>query len=202
MKKTLCSIDFTRIWERFLYQNTRNHNSYKFSHKLTFIPFLSLQRTQKQESNSQQVSGLVTRKFCFLLIASRALHQAMSNSIDFSRKIFLHVIPVRIIVPWCKLRNIYKNKMYNNIILLWWNQKQLPEVFHRKAVNKNFAIFKGKHLRWSLLSIKLQTFRADSKRDSNTDVFLVNIAKFLRISLLKNICEWLLPTKRPLLHYK
>ena len=37
--------------------------------------------------------------FCFLLIASRALLQSQSNSIDFYKGIFLHVIPVRIIVP-------------------------------------------------------------------------------------------------------
>ena len=29
----------------------------------------------------------------------------------------------------------------------------------KKAVLKNFAIFIGKHLRWSLFLIKLQTFR-------------------------------------------
>ena len=30
----------------------------------------------------------------------------------------------------------------------------------------HFAIFTGKHLRWSLFLIKLQAFRPDSKRDS------------------------------------
>ena len=29
------------------------------------------------------------------------------------------------------------------------NAKQLPEVFYKKAVLKNFAIFTGKHLYWS-----------------------------------------------------
>ena len=39
--------------------------------------------------------------FCFLFITSCALLQkAMPNSIDFCKGIFLHVIPVRIIVPW------------------------------------------------------------------------------------------------------
>ena len=30
-------------------------------------------------------------------------------------------------------------------------QKQPPEVFYKRAVLKNFAIFKGKHTCWSLL---------------------------------------------------
>ena len=38
-------------------------------------------------------------------------------------------------------------------------QLQPPEVFYKKAVLKNFAIFKVKHLCWSLFLIKLSTFR-------------------------------------------
>ena len=49
------------IWERFLYENNRNYNFYKFSYKFTFIPFLSFHRNQKQESDFQQIGGLVTR---------------------------------------------------------------------------------------------------------------------------------------------
>ena len=51
-------------------------------------------------------------------------------------------------------------------------QKQPLEVFHEKAVLKNFAIFIGKTLSWSLFLI-------------NT----VNMAEFLRTAILKNICE-------------
>ena len=42
-----------------------------------------------------------------------------------------------------------------------------------KTVLKNFAIFTGKHLCWSLFLIKLQDFRPATllERDSNTDVF-------------------------------
>ena len=53
-------------------------------------------------------------------------------------------------------------------------QKQPPEVFYKKAVVKNLAIIKEKHLCLSLFSIQ-------------------NIAKFLRPLILKSIC------KRPLL---
>ena len=44
----------------------------------------------------------------------------------------------------------------------------------KKCVLKNFAIFTGKHLRWSLSLIKLQAFSPAAllKRDSNTGVFL------------------------------
>ena len=67
-------------------------------------------------------------------------------------------------------------------------------MFFEKAVFKNFAIFTGKHLRWSLLkSLCLEAFRAARllKRDSKTGVFL-NIVKFLRATILKNINERLL----------
>ena len=59
-----------------------------------------------------------------------------------------------------------------------------PEVFCNKGVLKHFAIFTGKHLCWSLFLINLQTRRPEPatslKRNSNTGVFPVNIAKFLR----------------------
>ena len=44
----------------------------------------------------------------------------------------------------------------------------------KTAVLKSFTILKGKHLRWSLFLITLQTFKPAtlSKRDSNTDVSL------------------------------
>ena len=49
-------------------------------------------------------------------------------------------------------------------------QKQPPEVFHKKAVLKNFALFIRKHLCRSLFLIKLQAFRLAtlSRTDSNT----------------------------------
>ena len=44
---------------------------------------------------------------------------------------------------------------------LFWNdyQKQPSELFYKKTVLKNFAIFTGKHLCWSSFLIKLQAFR-------------------------------------------
>ena len=49
--------------QRFSDENDRNYNSYKFSYKFVFIPCMSFRRNQKQESNFQQVSDLVTRNF-------------------------------------------------------------------------------------------------------------------------------------------
>ena len=37
-------------------------------------------------------------------------------------------------------------------------QKHPPEVFYKKSVLKNVAIFTGRHLCWSLFLVKLQTF--------------------------------------------
>ena len=88
------------IWKRFLYENNCNYNSCKFSHKFIFILFLSFHRNQKQESNFQQVGGLVTRNSFTRLWGAALYFKGMPNSIDFYERIFLHVIPVRIIVPW------------------------------------------------------------------------------------------------------
>ena len=54
------------------------------------------------------------------------------------------------------------------------------EAFYKKAVLKNFAIFLGKHLCWSLFLTNLQSFRTATllKRDSNTSVFLWTLQNF------------------------
>ena len=89
------------IWERFSCKNDRNGDSHKSSYKFTFIPFLSLQINQTQESNFQQVGGLVTRKsFAFCLQWVAFYFKSMPNSIDFYKNILLYVIHVPIIVSW------------------------------------------------------------------------------------------------------
>ena len=52
----------------------------------------------------------------------------------------------------------------------------------KKTIFKHFAIFIGKNQSWSLFLIKLFQHRC----------FPVNIAKFLRTPILKNICKQLL----------
>ena len=53
-------------------------------------------------------------------------------------------------------------------------------MFFKIGVIKNFAIFTGKHLCWSLFLIKFQTWRQATllKRDSNTCVFLCTLRNF------------------------
>ena len=83
-----------------------------------------------------------------------------------------------------------------NLVVLLNNQfqKQPAEVFFKKAILKNFATFTGKHLCWRLFLINLQTWRPTSllKRDSNTVVFPMNVTKFLKTPILKNLCKRLL----------
>ena len=57
-----------------------------------------------------------------------------------------------------------------------------PEVFYKKAVFRNFAIFTGKHLCWSLFFKKLAFCQACNftKKRLQYRCFSVNIAKFLR----------------------
>ena len=67
--------------------------------------------------------------------------------------------------------------------------KQPPEVFYKKTVLKNFAIFTGKHLCWSLFLNKVTGLQVVSLQHR---CFPVNIAKFVRALALKNISEHLL----------
>ena len=71
-------------------------------------------------------------------------------------------------------------------------QKQLPLTFFKKVVHKNFAIFTGKHLCWSLFFIKLQAFRlvTSLKRDSSKGV--LPMQNSWETPILKNTCVWLL----------
>ena len=59
----------------------------------------------------------------------------------------------------------------------------------KKAVPKNFAIFKRKHLGWSLSLKKVQVFRAATllKNDSITRIFLWNLQNLEKHLVLKNI---------------
>ena len=54
----------------------------------------------------------------------------------------------------------------------------------KNSVRKVYAIFTGKHLCWSLFFLK--------KAETPARCFPLNIAKILRTSTLKNICEQLL----------
>ena len=69
-------------------------------------------------------------------------------------------------------------------------EKVNEQVFYKKAVRINFAIFTEKRLCWSLFLSKnadLQLWNFIKNK-----CFLVNITKFLRTPVLKIICERLL----------
>ena len=99
VKKPCVAKVLLAIWEIFLHENNRDYNSYKFA----FVLFLFFLTNQRQKSGSQQIDGLVTKKylfFVFCLTESRSYFKTMSNLIDFYKGIFLQVIPVCIIIPW------------------------------------------------------------------------------------------------------
>ena len=71
---------------------------------LLLSPFLLL-TNQKQESGFQKVGGLVMRNISLFYLERVAFYfKAMPNSKDFYKGISLHIIPVRIIVPWLEVR--------------------------------------------------------------------------------------------------
>ena len=61
------------------------------------------------------------------------------------------------------------------------------------GVLKNFVVFTGKHLCWSLIPIKLQNWRPATllKRDLTQRHFPVNITKFLRTVFSNEHLRWL-----------
>ena len=63
-------------------------------------------------------------------------------------------------------------------------QKQPLEEFRKKCVLQNLAIFTRKHLRWSLFGVFGVNF---VKKRLQHKYFPMNITKFLRTPILKNI---------------
>ena len=62
---------------------------------------------------------------------------------------------------------------------------------YKKDVLKNFAVFTGKHLRWSLFVIKLEALQLFYK-EAPTQVFSCEYCKFFKDTNLKNIYKWML----------
>ena len=65
------------------------------------------------------------------------------------------------------------------------------QMFSKTGVLKNFAIFTGKNLCWSLFLIKFQDWRPTFlfKKRLQRRCFSVNIAKFLRTAFLLKTCS-------------
>ena len=81
-KKGLCSKGFTSnlIWKRYIHENNRIYNSYRFSYKFAFIQFMSFQTKPKTRIwFLASCSSANEKYFCFLVIASRALSCAEFN---------------------------------------------------------------------------------------------------------------------------
>ena len=65
------------------------------------------------------------------------------------------------------------------------------QMFFKTSVFKNFAIFAGKHLCWSLFLIKLQNWGLvfSLKNRLENSCFPTNIARFLKTAFLRNTCS-------------
>ena len=68
------------------------------------------------------------------------------------------------------------------------------QMFFKVGVLKSYAIFAGKHLRWSLFLINLQSFGPATllKRNSDKGAFLCILQKFLRTAYFIDHFRWLL----------
>ena len=89
------------IRQTLLNKNNCTYNCHKFSCKFFFIFFLSCRRNKKKRVKFSSSWWSDDEKYFFLFCLSWvALYfKAMPNSIDFFKRIWLHVIPARIIVP-------------------------------------------------------------------------------------------------------
>ena len=120
-EKTLCSKDFTR--------NLRDFYAKIIAAIIpanvvtSFLSSLFFQRNQKQEWNFQQVGGLLRRNsFAFCLWQVILYLKGVLNSMNFYKRIFLHVIPVRIIVPWLNLKTrfVWEKEKHTIVSEMYW----------------------------------------------------------------------------------
>ena len=103
-QKAIVAKVFLAIWEILLHGNNHNYSSYRFSYKFAFTLCLPLLTNHKQGSGFLQVGGLVRRNIsAFSLWWVEFYFKTMLNSINPCEGIFLHVIPVCIIVPWSQV---------------------------------------------------------------------------------------------------
>ena len=102
-------------------------------------------------------------------------------------------------------KNIRSSIQYNSICTM---QKQPPDVFYKKAVLKNFAIFIGKQMRWTLFLITFPTqvfWRTSAVSDDYSEILVSNIMEKKTLAqvlwileksfgtvVLQNSCERLL----------
>ena len=131
-------------------------------------------------------------------IISKAVTIEVSNAVNFPYSKYYECLVTKLIYrpnnPLKPMEEFYK--------YFWITLRSSHSKCFVKAVLKNFVIFVGKHLRWILFLKKLQTFglQATDLKLYKSEYFPVNIPKFLRTLILKNICRrLLLDSKIPLL---
>ena len=113
--------------------------------------------------------------------------------IQARKKLFCHTIVNNYVYNeslWkflIKIESTWRREIKEQAPQLTWQLP--PELSYKKF--QNFCNIHRNHLWWSLFLKKLQTFRSATvlKRDLNAGV--VNIAKFLILPILKNICQQL-----------
>ena len=107
-------------------------------------------------------------------------------------ELYLYVHGRSLLSSWCFCSSIIV-VILRQVLVSSVNLKQPPYVFYIKDFIKNFILFAGKQLCWNVFN-KVAGLQACSfiKKILKHRWFLVNIAKFLRTSMLRNIRERLL----------
>ena len=91
-------------------------------------------------------------------------------------KIYFHSVKIKIQTQSIQLN--YGNKKWKDDKMSFHFQYRPPELFCKKCVLENFANFTGKHLCWSLFSIKFHAFRsATLLKETPTQVFSCEICE-------------------------
>ena len=110
---------------------------------------------------------------------------------------FLRRTPLQSICRFCdkflKKKAFLKLTGKNKTVVRIINRTSCSQTFFKIGVLKNFVIFTGKHLCWSLFLIKLRVFSS-----SNTGVFLWILRT--RAPFLQSTYWWLLLNKDPIIH--
>ena len=85
------------IWSAFLHENNGNYNSCRFSYKMIYSLFVFSYKPKTRIRFLASCWSGNKKCFYFVFIASPAWLQSHA---EFNKWIFLHVIPIRIIVTW------------------------------------------------------------------------------------------------------
>ena len=153
------------------------------------MPF---RRNQKQEPNFQQVGFLVTRNISVFCLWRVALYfKVMSNSTDFYKRIFLHVIPAPIIVP-CMIGHFSKSSwqlktIYDNDFLKYAPSYMFKRFRKLPTLLKLYRYFPSMMGTFSKGSWQLNPWEQLPQKSSIIDVWKVHKSAFETIQALSEI---------------